>query len=184
MSYFSAIARAAEVASEHLARFLAVLAALAVAGIVVILVFSSLQRYLLDQPIPATEELAAYLFVACAFLSMMDGLVNGRHIRLLPVWRNLPSGLQGWTMIAGHLLAIAVLVLLIRETFDFAWQSYQFGARSYVANLLEWPWMMIIPFSLATLAIAIFARMLGDLDRTLNSVPLRETRDGAEAEEL
>lgn len=184
MSGFSAVARGAETASAYLARFLAALAAISVGGIVVILVFSSLQRYLLDQPIPATEELAAYLFVACAFLSMMDGLVNGRHIRLLPVWRNLPQSMQGWTMIAGHLAAIAVLVLLIRETFGFAWQSYQFGSRSYVANLLEWPWMMIIPFALATLAVAIFARMLGDLDRTLNGQVLRETQTGAEAEEL
>lgn len=184
MSRFSAIARAAEVTSALAARLLASLAALAVAGIVVILVFSSLQRYLLDRPVPATEELAAYLFVACAFLSMMDGLVNGRHIRLLPVWRNMPAKLQGWALIAGHLLAITILLLPVRETFNFAWQSYQFGARSYVANLLEWPWMMIIPFSLATLAVAIFARMLGDLDRTLKGLPMRETANGAEGEEL
>lgn len=97
---------------------------------------------------------------------------------------DMPAKLQGWALIAGHLLAITILLLPVRETFNFAWQSYQFGARSYVANLLEWPWMMIIPFSLATLAVAIFARMLGDLDRTLKGLPMRETANGAEGEEL
>lgn len=184
MSGFSAFAKAAEETSAHLAKVFSAVAALSVAVIVVILVFSSLQRYVLDQPIPATEELAAYMFVACAFLSMMDGLVEGRHIRLLPVWKRLPAELQGWLMMTGHLGTILILVLLIRETFSFAAQSYEYGARSYVANLIEWPWMMIIPFSLTTLALAIFARLLGDLDRTMRGLPLAEAASGVDAEDI
>ena len=165
MIAFSKFARALETASTQVGSALSALAAIAVAAIVVILVFSSVQRYALAQPIPATEEIAAYLFVCCAFLSMMDGLVNRRHIRLLILWKRLPQSLQGWAMIAGHVATLLVLAAIIQETFSFAWQSWEYGARSYVASLLEWPWMMVIPVSLTTLALAIVARILGDLDR-------------------
>lgn len=177
MSALSRTARAVDRFAVVLARILSIIAALAVAAIVVVLVFSSFQRYVLTSPIPATEEIAAYLFVMVAFLAIMEGMVAGRQIRVLPVWQRLPLRLQGWTMIAGHVLSLGVLVILIRETFAFAWASYQFGARSYVANLLEWPWMMIIPLALSALALALLARLLEDLDHVLKGEPVSEARD-------
>ena len=182
MTALARIAATAEALSARIAQLTAGLAALAVAGIVVILVFSSVQRYALARPIPATEEIAAYLFVCVSFLSIMAGLVDRRHIRLLPLWKRLSPGLQNWALLAGHVGALAVLVILIRETFDFAWSSYEFGARSYVANILEWPWMMIIPGSLVLLATSILARALGDLDRALRGVAAPEAAE-ADAEE-
>jgi TRAP-type C4-dicarboxylate transport system permease small subunit len=167
MSALERIAQLAERASALVARALSAAAAIAVAAIVLVLLFASVQRYALAHPIPATEELAAFLFVAAAFLSVMDGFVQGRHIRLLPLWRRLPAALQGWSMMAGHLFALGVLGVLIRETWAFAAFSRDLGARSYVASLLEWPWMMLIPFSLGALALAILARFLGDFARTV-----------------
>ena len=184
MSPLVSIGRHAETLSRRLAALLSILAALSVAAIVVVLVFSSVQRYALSRPIPATEEIAAYLFVACAFLSMMDGLVKGRHIRLLPLWKRLPQAAQGWAMVVGHVAALFVLAILIRQTFDFAWQSRIYGSRSYVANLLEWPWMMIIPLSLATLALAILARIAGDLGRIARAEPMPEAEVGDEEEAI
>lgn len=177
MSVLSWAARAAEALAAFIARALSVVAALAVAGIVAVLVFSSVQRYVLTSPIPAAEEIAAYLFVTVAFLAIMEGMIAGRQIRVLPVWHRLPLKLQGWTMIAGHVLSIGVLAILIRETFAFAWASYGYGARSYVANLLEWPWMMIIPLALSMLALALLARLLVDLEHVLKGEPVSEAND-------
>lgn len=159
-------------------------AALAVGLIVVVLVFSSLQRYVLAAPIPATEEIAAYLFVCVAFASMVGGLVEGRHIRVLPLWRRLPAGAQNWAMLAGHAFSIAVLGVLVRETFGFAWSSYRLGARSYVANLPEWPWMMVIPACLTLLALAVALRAFGDLERALRAAPAPEARAGGPEEAI
>lgn len=176
------ISERAEALSRLIAALLTGLAALAVGAIVLVLAFSSLQRYALAQPIPATEEIAAYLFVCVAFLSMVGGLVEGRHIRILPLWRKLPMRAQNWTMLAGHLFSVAVLAVIIRETFAFARSSYEFGARSYVANLLEWPWMMILPAALTLLALAIAIRALADLDRALRGLPAPEAQ-AADSEE-
>jgi TRAP-type C4-dicarboxylate transport system permease small subunit len=154
--------------------------AIAVAAIVVVLVISSLQRYVLSDPIPATEEIAAYLFVAMSFLAMVGGMVEGRHIRVLIGWRLLPKRAQAWAMFVGHLGAIVVLGILFWQTFKFARSSYQFGSRSYVADLLEWPWMMLIPGSFALLALAIAVRSLADLDRALEGEPTPESTTAEE----
>ena len=168
MSALRPLVERTEALSQRVSSLMTALSALAVFGIVLVLVFSSVQRYVLASPIPATEEVAAYLFVAMAFLAMVGGMVERRHIRILVVWRLLPSRLQAWAMFAGHIGAIVVLGILFWQTYAFAWSSYQLGARSYVADLLEWPWMMLIPASLALLSLAVALRALADLDRALD----------------
>ncbi len=180
MTWLAAIASGLELLSRWAARLATLLAALAVGGIVLVLVFSSLQRYALAQPIPATEEIAAYLFVTVTFLSLVEGVAQGRHIRILPLWRKLPRRAQGWAMIAGHLGSLAILAIVIRETFAFARSSFEFGARSYVANLLEWPWMMLLPAALALLGLSILARLASDLQATLLGEPLPEAQERGE----
>ena len=184
MTGFSRFAQACEAAATRLGQALSAIAALAVGAIVVVLAFSSIQRYVLARPFPATEEIAAYLFVAMSFLSMLDGLMKGRHIRLLPVWKKLPPGLQGWAMVVGNIATLSVIFILLRETFAFAARSYRYGSRSYVADLLEWPWMMIIPFALATLGLGAIARTPGDIDRIRRGEPLPESPDSADQEAL
>ena len=80
-------------------------------------------------------------------------------------------------MVLGHLLSIAVIAVLVRETFAFALASYEFGARSYVADLLEWPWMMVIPLALSILALGLVARLLVDLDCLFRGEPVAEVKE-------
>lgn len=181
----SGLARAAEWAeriSQRLSRWLTAIAAVCVAAIVLVLVVASTQRYVLSTPIAATEEIAAYLFVALSFAALVGGFVERRHIRLLPLWQRLPARLQNAMLLLGHLAAVGVLALVIRETFDFAWSSYRFGTRSYVADLLEWPWMMIIPASLTLLAIALLLRAVIDLARLAGGQAAPEARSADPAD--
>lgn len=182
MTALTEAARWAERASRWLGWITTVISALAVAAIVLVLVASSAQRYLLQSPIPATEEIAAYLFVILAFLSVVGGFVDRRHIRVLPLWHRLPVGVQGWAILLGHAAAIAVLAVLIEETFAFAWSSRAYGARSYVADLLEWPWMMVIPVALGLFALVLALRIVIDLERILRREPPPEARRQVEGE--
>lgn len=155
----------AERVSRALSWVLTAVAAVAVLGIVAVLVVASTQRYLLTHPIAATEELAAYLFIVVSFCSVAGGFVERRHIRVLPLWHRFPPRLQGWSILLGHLAAIVVLVFLFQQTWDFALSSQRYGTRSYVADLLEWPWMMVIPVSLGLLALVLALRVVIDLVR-------------------
>ncbi|MCP5368569.1 MAG: TRAP transporter small permease [Hyphomicrobiales bacterium] len=182
MKVLERAAQAAEAVMGRVAWLMSAAAALSVAGIVAILVFSSLQRYMLAQPIPETEELAAFLFVTVAFLSVPEGFTSNRQIRVLLVWRKLPDRAQGWAMVLGHLLTIAVLVMLIVQLRDFAAMSYEFQSRSYVSDFIMWPWMAVIPVSLGVLCLAVAARALVDLHAVLSGAPVREARAATELE--
>jgi len=180
------LARAADWADRFARRIswcLTAVSAVCVFAIVAVLVVASTQRYLLTSPNAWTEEMAAYLFIALSFFSVVGGFVDGRHIRLLPLWQRLPRGLQNWGMLAGHLAAIGVLALIIRETFAFARSSLAFGTRSYVADLLEWPWMMIIPVCLGLLALVLALRVVADLGRIARGLPAPEARPAQQPEQ-
>lgn len=172
--HFVTLIDRAEHAVAACSRLMGVAAALAVAGIVVLLVSSSVRRYLLGSPIPVTEELTALLFAALSFLSIVEGFVHDRQIRVGIVWRRLPRPLRNWTMLAGHVLTLVVLGWLVRWTFEFSLVSLELGSRTYVSELLLWPWMMLIPGSLALLGLAVAVRALVDLRATLRGEPVRE----------
>lgn len=159
---------------EVVSRAMGVLAAVAVAGIVILLVGSSVRRYFLGSPIPVTEELAALLFAALSFLSIPEGFMHDRQIRVGIVWRKLPLAVQGWAMLVGHFFTLLILGWLARWTFDFALTSLTLGSRTYVSEILLWPWMMLIPVALGILALAVVVRIVVDLRAILSGERVRE----------
>lgn len=172
--HFSTLIDRAEHAVTVCSRVMGVAAAVAVAGIVVLLVSSSVRRYVLGSPIPVTEELTALLFAALSFLSIVEGFVHDRQIRVGIVWRKLPRPLRNWAMLAGHVFTLVVLAWLVRWTLEFSVVSLELGSRTYVSGLLLWPWMMLIPASLALLCVAVAVRAVVDLRATLRGEPVRE----------
>ncbi len=182
MRLLSRLIDRAERIMEAVSRAMGVLAAIAIAGIVILLVGSSVRRYFLGSPIPVTEELAALLFAALSFLSIPEGFVHDRQIRIAIVWRKLPRAAQGWAMLAGHLFNLLILGWLARWTFGFALTSLELGSRTYVSEILLWPWMMLIPVALAILALALVVRALVDLRATVSGRPVREATTLAPAE--
>jgi TRAP-type C4-dicarboxylate transport system permease small subunit len=182
----SALGKLLEVAErciERISQALGVAAAAAVAGIVVLLAGSSIQRYLIGNPIPITEELVALLFAALSFLSIAEGFVRNQQIRLEIVWRRLPPVAQGWAIIIGQFFSLAVIILLGRWTFDFAFTSLELGSRSYVSEILLWPWMMLVPVSLGVLALAVFVRALVNMHALVADKPVREVARAATPDE-
>ena len=159
-----------------------VAASLAVAAIVLLLVGSTSQRYFIGSPFPFTDELGALLFVVIAFMSATEGFLSDRQIRIELVWRALPERVQGWAMIAGHAISLAVLWIILWETWRFATLSFELGSRSLIMEFILWPWMAVIPFSIAVLMLAIAARILVDLHAVLTGQPVRLSQRRAAAE--
>lgn len=143
----------------QIARIFGCLAAVALGLVVVVLVFSSVQRYLLTRPIPVTEELAAYLFICIAFFSIAEGFISDRQIKITFLWAKLPPKARRALSVVGYLAAFAILTVVIRQLAAFAWSSFQFQSRSYVADFLEWPWMMVPVASLVAAAAGTLVRL-------------------------
>ena len=171
---FGTLATGAESALLVLCWIQASAAGLAVAGMVALLVGSSFGRYVFGRPISITEELGALLFVTLAFLSVTEGFMADRQVRIQVVWRLLPPRIKGWAMVAGHGLSVIGLVIIVWATWDFAYFSYQVNAETYITEIPVWPWMMLIPASLAILVAATVVRMAVDVHAILIGRPVRE----------
>ena len=130
--------------------------------------------YVFGKPISITEEVGALLFVTLAFLSVTEGFMADRQVRIQVLWRLLPARIKGWAMVVGHGLSVIGLVIIIRATWDFAYFSYEVGAETYITEIPVWPWMMLIPASLAILVAATVVRMAVDVHAILIGQPVRE----------
>ena len=144
----------------HVARWSAYLSAMGIFFIVMLLVGSSLKRYLFQQPIHVTEELGGLLFLATTFLGLTYGFVRNRHVRLELFWRKIPSPWNKITEAVGYVLCIAALTILVSETWALTVFSYDIQGKSVMTEFLLWPWRMIIPTILTFLGLAIFVRLL------------------------
>lgn len=151
-------------------------ASLAVAAAAVLLVTSSVQRYVIGSPIPITQEVGSLLFVVIAFMSATDGFLSDRQIRVELLWHVLPQRVQGWALIAGHAFAIAVLSIVLWETWRFTKLSFELGSRSLIMEFALWPWMAVIPLSVGILMLAMAARVLVDVHAVLTGRPVRMTQ--------
>jgi TRAP-type C4-dicarboxylate transport system permease small subunit len=167
------IADRIEMAIEFLARIKTIVAALAAATIVLLLIVSSTQRYIFGRPIAVTEELGSLLFVIVAFMAASESFLTNRQIRTEVIWQLLSERWRGAALIAGHLGSAAVLAIFAWKTWQFAFFSFELGSRSLLTEILLWPFMMVIPVSLATLVVAIIARSINDILALRTGKPMR-----------
>ena len=154
----SAIERVIKLVSSGLGS----LAALALLLTTFLLAFASIRRYVVDAPLAVTDELVGFLLVSIAFLSVAEGFLRGRQVRLLFLWNVLPRRIRNVLWLLGHIFALVVLALIVTQTWNFAAFSFEIGAKSSVADISEWPWMMIIPLSLIALIAVILLRLVKD----------------------
>ena len=167
------IAESVEGALEILARFKTAVAALACGTIVVLLIVSSTQRYVIGRPIAVTEELGSLLFVIVAFMASSESFLTNRQIRTEVIWQLLPERLRGAALVAGHLGSAAVLAFFAWKTWHFALFSYELGSRSLLTEILLWPFMIVIPVSLAILVLSIVVRSINDVLDLRAGKPMR-----------
>lgn len=138
-----------------IARWLSFVAALALALTTLLLALSSILRYVASSPLSITDEFVGFLLVCIAFLGVNEGFLKGRQIRLVFLWNVLSTRARAVARLLGELLSLLVLAVILRETWSFASFSLEIGAASPVANIPEWPFMMIIPFSILGLIVSL-----------------------------
>lgn len=135
-------------------------------GLLVLLVFAgSVSRYLVGVPLAFADETASLLFLSGTVLTLTYGYFQGSLIRISLIWENLPPGPKKIADIVGHLVAAAGFVIIAKSAFDYAWDSYTFGAKTTLTNIPLWPWAMTIPFSLCLLSLTMF---LSAIDQALD----------------
>ena len=109
---------------------------------------SVVMRYFVGTPLHFTEELVGLIFCAMAFLSFPIAEVKGLHVRMELLTRNLDKRAR----LTVHLFALLVLLffcgVLFYHAFNYMLFSYRITARTDAADLLIYPWVILILISL------------------------------------
>lgn len=137
---------------------LAALATLSGTAIVVLIGASVTMRYVANAPFRFTEELVGLLMTATFFLALPLVTLRSEHVQVKAAVAAIPERPRRWvTLVAGFLgLAFCIwLGMLALPWFTFAFER---GIKTEVARLLMWPWMVLVPASLALTAIAFVLR--------------------------
>jgi len=133
-------------------------ALLAVLGFFVAL--SAIMRYVVGSPFRFTEELVGLLFVAAVFLALPLCFVLNRNICMSLIVDRLPSGVRRITDFLGFLACLAFVSLFGAASLEFALQSLNLESRSDMAELLLWPWMLVMPVSVACVGLILVGQRL------------------------
>jgi len=144
---------------DWLARGLALLAALAAAGMVGLVVSSVAMRHIANAPFRFTEELIGLLLCASLFCALPLITLRGGHVRVTLVLRLLPPA--GRRAI-GFLAAAVMLGFCVWFTLEaIPWLEFaiRLNLKSEAARLLLYPWMALVPVTLALTAVMTLYRL-------------------------
>ncbi len=149
-----------ESALGRLGRALLVLAAFAVLGMTALVVLASIMRYLLGAPFRFTEELVALLYAAMMFLTIPLCTLRNDHIgMMLVVERSGQAGRRVLRLLA-CLVTITFCVWFTIEAWKFAAFGRELGSRSEQVDILLWPWMALMPATMALVALIVLLQTI------------------------
>ncbi len=113
MSVFGAV-------NARLSRWAMYLACLALAGLLIVVVYGVVQRYVFNAAPPYVEQVALLLVISVAMFGAAAGVRDAGHIGLDTLVAMLSARMQFWCAIAAHALAIAFGVLLLAGSAEMA----------------------------------------------------------------
>ena len=103
--------------NSRLSRWTMYLACLCLAGLLSVVVYGVVMRYVFNNAPPYVEQLALLLVISVAMFGASAGVRDAGHIGLDSVVKNLPQGLKGGVELLVHVLSIGfALALLVGGT--------------------------------------------------------------------
>ncbi|MEQ9245852.1 TRAP transporter small permease [Roseovarius confluentis] len=135
-------------------RFLKCVGGCIIAGFLLLILYATLSRYLLNRPIDYSDELAALLFVTSAFIGILSSALDNDHIEINILTQRLGAT---WRTLCKRVSAVVCVVffgLFSYQSFVFADFSYQIGALTEAAALPVSYWMYVMPLASAIACLA------------------------------
>ncbi len=137
---------------------MAVAAAVAGGGIVVLIGASVTMRYFASAPFRFTEELVGLLMTAAFFLALPLVTLRAEHVRVLVLVSALPKGARRWVAAAAGLFGAAFCVWFFALCLPWLEFAYDRNIKTEVGRLLMYPWMALLPLSMLLTAVAFLVR--------------------------
>lgn len=143
---------------------MAVVAALAMVGIVAIIVTGVIMRRFANMPLHITEDVVGLMLSAVLFLGLPLVTLRSQHVRVSIVADALTARFDTALRLAAMLVGVLFFGWILLESlpwFEFAWKR---GLKTETARILLYPWMAVLPLSVGLTFVIYSARLLGLLD--------------------
>ena len=159
---------AAQDAGRPLQRWLAVvdraimaLVALLTAGLFVCVVTQVFVRYVLERPLPWTDEVARYCFIWASFLAAAVIVGRGEHFSIDFMVEALPPRARCLLRLLGTALCIVFALILV--VYGYGWSARLMFARSAVLELPQGAIYAVVPISAAYMTLHLVLQLFGHL---------------------
>ncbi len=154
-----------EPAGAVLARLLAIVdravmafVALLTAAFFVCVLLQVFVRYVLEQPLPWTDEVARYCFVWASFLAASVIAGRGEHFTIDALIDGLPRRARGVLRLVGTVLCLLFALLLVR--YGIGWSARLMFARSAVLELPQGLIYAVVPLSASYMALHLVLHLI------------------------
>ena len=137
---------------------LALLAALAGAAIVALIGASVTMRYFASAPFRFTEELVGLLMTAAFFLALPLATLRAEHVRVLVLVSALPPRAARALGVLAALFGAAFCLWFLLLCIPWLEFAYKRSIKTEVGRLIMYPWMALLPLSMALSTVAFFLR--------------------------
>ena len=134
---------------------MAVLAAIAGCAIVALIGASVTMRYFAFAPFRFTEELVGLLMTAAFFLALPLATLRAQHVRVLVLVSALPEKARTWVERLAALFGVVFCLWFLALSLPWLEFAIDRNIKTEVGRLLMYPWMALLPLSMA-LSLAAF----------------------------
>lgn len=134
---------------------MAVLAALAGIAIVVLIGASVAMRYFAFAPFRFTEELVGLLMTSAFFLALPLATLRAEHVRVVLVVSAFPEKARRWVGRLSVVFGAAFFLWFMALCLPWLEFAIDRNIRTEVGRLLMYPWMALLPVSMALSAVAL-----------------------------
>ena len=156
---------------EDALNFVAAIAVLFLMGLGVVQVVMRL-RWLFNAPIFGYIDMIELAMPILAVLGISYCQRHGVHIRMDILIQHLRGRALWLAEAAAALIALAIVVLLTRFSWQFFLDAFQIGDSTVDAEFPTWPSKLLVPAALAILSLRLLLQLLGALRLVID--PARE----------
>jgi TRAP-type C4-dicarboxylate transport system permease small subunit len=139
------------------ARWMSYAGALALLVMVLLVTIATVMRYFIGRPFGFTEELVALFYMSMVFLAIPLVTLNRTHVAVSVLPQRLQRAWSGVLRAGAGLAMIVFCTWFTIEAYVWMDRSRQLHSKSEQADFLLWPWMAVIPVTMAFVTlIAVF----------------------------
>ena len=143
----------------YLARFLAVISALAIGSITTIICVSVIMRRVANSPLFYAEELVGLLLAVTLFFALPLVTLRGDHIRVTLLANQLQKRGRAYLGLVAGIVVLAFLGWLIFESLEWMAFAIRLGLKTEATSIPLVPWMAIVPLSLCITTFGVIVQL-------------------------